>query len=89
MAISEHAFPSSAYSTASITSNTNVRDVSSMLDFWAHTMTPVLNRIQWGEESGGLVIEWVTEHLGWGYVKNSAALASASVVFVIKSLGFM
>jgi hypothetical protein len=87
MAIGDHAFPSETYSTSSIASNTNVRDVSNMLDFWAHTRTPVLNRIQWGEESGGLVAEWVSEHLGWGYVQNSAALASASVVFVIKSLG--
>ena len=85
MAVGEHAIVSGAYTTQSITSNTNVRDVSSMLDLWAHKWTPVLNRLDWADESGGLVIEWVTEHLGFGYVVNSATVTSAGTSFVIAS----
>jgi hypothetical protein len=85
MAIGEHAIQSGSYSTQSITANTNVRDVSDLLDLWAHTWTPVLNRIKWGPDSGGLVAEWVSEHLGFGYVVNSAQLASAGTSIVIAS----
>ncbi len=70
---------SSAYG---FTANTNIRDVSSMLELWAHEQTPLLNRIQWAEPSGGLVIEWVHEHLGFGYVTPSAAIASGGTAFV-------
>jgi hypothetical protein len=62
------------YDTADITSNTNIRDVSEMLDLWVHRRTPLLNLISWGEGSGGLVYEWIYEHLGFGYVKSSAEL---------------
>jgi len=58
------------------TANTNVRDVSQMLELWAHEQTPLLNRIGWAEPSGGLVIEWLHEHLGFGYVAPSGAIAS-------------
>lgn len=64
------------------TANTNVRDVSQMLDLWAHEQTPLLNRIKWGEPSGGLVIEWLHEHLGFGYVTPSAAIASNGTALV-------
>jgi len=73
--------PAGYYSTQSITSSTNKRDVSQLLEVWAHKETPLLNRISWGEESGGLIIEWLHEHLGWGYVEVSAALASGGTVF--------
>jgi len=86
MAIAEHAIVSNAYSTQSITANTNVRDVSSLLDLWAHKWTPILNRISWGPDSGGLVAEWVVEHLGWGYVKCNAQVASIATDFVIASV---
>ena len=85
MAISEHAIVSGSYSTQSITSNTNVRDVSQLLDLWAHKWTPMLNRVKWASESGGLVVEWVSEHLGWGYVNNSATIASAATTFTVTS----
>lgn len=85
MAITGHAIPGAGYSTTDITSNTNVRDVSQMLDLWAHKWTPVLNRIDWAGESGGLVAEWVSEHLGWGYLLASAAIVSASTVFLVAS----
>ena len=79
--------PTGYYSTQSITSNTDIRDVSQLLDLWVHKWTPLLNRISWGPESGGLKIEWVHEHLGWGYVLNSNAITSATTAFAILSGG--
>lgn len=70
---------SSAYG---FTANTNVRDVSQMLELWAHDQTPLLNRISWAEPSGGLVIEWLHEHLGFGYVTPSAAIATNGTALV-------
>jgi Family of unknown function (DUF5309) len=82
--------PVSAYNTdttlaSGITTSTNVRDVSEMLEMWAHKETPFLNRISWGQESGGLIIEWLTEHLGWRYVETSAALATGGTAILIAS----
>ena len=77
--------PTGVYSTQSITTNTNVRDVSNLLDLWAHKETPFLNRISWGPESGGLIIEWVHEHLGWAYVEISGALATDGTSLVVAS----
>lgn len=77
--------PAGVYSTQSITSSTNVRDVSDMLEMWAHKETPLLNRISWGEESGGLEIEWLHEHLGFGYVETSAAIATNGTTLLIAS----
>lgn len=74
------------HSTVEIGTGTNVRDISAMLDLWAHKETPLLNRIQWGPDSGGLVIEWVSEHLGWRYVEVSGALASNGTTFEPASL---
>ena len=54
---------------ADIGTTTNRRDVSELLDLWAHKSTPFLNRLSWGAESGGLNIEWITEHLGFGYIQ--------------------
>lgn len=86
MAVGEHAIVSGAYTTQTITSGTNVPDISNVLDLWAHKWTPVLNRIKWIESSGGLKIEWVNEHLGWYYVVNSATIASAGTSFKITSV---
>jgi len=58
-----------------------------MLEFWAHKDTPLLNRISWGEESGGIIIEWVHENLGWMYVETSAAIASGGTAMVVASTG--
>ena len=82
MAITEHAIVSGAYATTSIVSGTERRDVSELLDLWAHRDTPLLNRIKWGSGSGGLSREWITEHLGLGYVVASGAIASANAVLV-------
>jgi len=72
---------SGAYSTLSITASTNKRDVSDLLDLWAHKDTPLLNRVKWGEGSGGLQREWISEHLGFGYLLCSAAIASNATTF--------
>ena len=77
--------PAGLYSTQGITASTNVRDVSQLLDLWAHKDTPLLNRISWGPESGGLIIEWVHEHLGWMYVETSGAITTAGTSFLIAS----
>ena len=87
MAIAEHAIVSGSYSTKGITANTNIRDVSSMLDLWAHKETPFLNKLTWGKESGGLSYEWISEHLGFGYVQCSGAIGSAGTSFVITTSG--
>lgn len=77
--------PVASYATTDITSNTNVRDVSQILDLWAHKETPLMNMISWGAETGGLIIEWVSEHLGWRYVETSAAIGTAGTTFLISS----
>jgi hypothetical protein len=88
MAIAEHAIQSGAYSTLGITASTDKRDVSDMLDIWAHKWTPVLNRISWGGESGGLLgVEWLNEHLGFGYVQTCAAIGSDGTAFVVTTSG--
>jgi hypothetical protein len=83
MAIAYHAVSTGLYyDTQQITANTDKRDVSQMLDLWAHTDTPFMNRISWGPDSGGMSIEWLSEHLGWGYIENVSTMGSGSVVFV-------
>lgn len=77
--------PSNIYSTQGFTASTNRRDVSEMLELWAHKETPLLNRISWGAESGGTEIEWLHEHLGWMYVEASAAIATGGTTFLIES----
>ena len=84
MAVTYHALSSGLYydsATPDFTTNTDKRDVSEMLDLWAHTDTPFMNRISWGPDSGGLSIEWLSEHLGWGYIENVSVVGSASAYF--------
>jgi hypothetical protein len=87
MAVSENAIVSGAHNTIDLTALTMKRDVSDMLDLWAHKWTPILNRVSWGSDSGGLAIEWITEHLGYHYIESSGALASAGGEIVIVSGG--
>jgi hypothetical protein len=87
MAIGEHAFVSGAHNTAAITSGTEKRDVSDMLELWAHKWTPILNRVNWGPDSGGLSVEWISEHLGYHWLELSGDLASDGVAFAIVSGG--
>ena len=70
-----------------ITTNTNRRDVSGMLDQWAHKSTPFLNRLSWGPDTGGLNIEWITEHLGFGYIQPASVIASAGGSIKVGSSG--
>ncbi len=57
-----------------IVTDTDRRDVSEMLDLLALADTPFINRIGWGPDSGSTKIEWLSEDLGPGYVKNQVAL---------------
>jgi hypothetical protein len=70
-----------------IGTNTNRRDVSEMLDLWAHKSTPFLNRLSWGADSGGLNIEWITEHLGYGYIQPASVVGSAGGSIKVGSSG--
>jgi hypothetical protein len=87
MAISENAILANANTTIGQTALTMKRDVSDMLDLWAHKWTPILNRVSWGADSGGLAVEWITEHLGYHYIESSGALASDGGEIVIVSGG--
>ena len=79
MAVAYHAVGTAEYYySGDITASTDKRDVSEMLDLWAHKDTPFLNRISWGPDSGGLGIEWLSEHLNWGYIENAAGVGCAS-----------
>ena len=82
MAVTAHAMSSGYYATTSFTASTDRRDVSEMLDFWAHTETPFLNKLSWGPDSGATSLEWITEHLGWGYLEVNAVAAS-NIVSVV------
>ena len=55
---------------------TQKRDVSEVLDLLALADTPFINRVGWGPESGGSCIEWISEDLGPGYIRNLSAVAS-------------
>jgi hypothetical protein len=88
MAVTEHAIVSNAHETiAAAATGTQEHDVSDMLDLWAHKWTPILNRVSWGADSGGLSIEWVSEHLGYHYVESSGTFASGGTTFVVVSGG--
>ncbi len=76
--------PTDAYASVDYTRDTiNIRDVSDVLELWAHKKTPLLNKIQWGPDSGGLDLQWIHEDIGWMYVETSAAIASGGTAFVV------
>jgi len=87
MAVSENAILANANTTIGQTALTMERDVSDMLDLWAHKWTPILNRVSWGADSGGLAVEWISEHLGYHYIESSGTLASNGGEIVIVSGG--
>jgi hypothetical protein len=70
-----------------IGSGTDKRDVSQMLDLWAHKETPFLNRLSWGSESGGTTVEWVSEHLGYGYIQAASVVGSGATTLLIGASG--
>lgn len=88
MAVGYHAICTGAqYATTEVTASTNKRDVSELLDLWAHKETPFLNRIAWGPESGGTQIEWISEHIGYGYINPASVMASAGGSVKVGSSG--
>lgn len=89
MAVDSHAISTAVYhdTTADIGASTNRRDVSDMLDLWAHKDTPFLNKLSWGAETGALNIEWVSEHLGFGYLVPACEATTASATTIIGSSG--
>ncbi len=88
MAVTYHAIcTGSQYATTEIGSNTNKRDVSELLDLWAHKETPFLNRIGWGPESGGTAIEWISEHIGYGYISPASVMGSGGGSVKVGSSG--
>ena len=62
-----------------LVSGTERVDVSEMLDLLALSDTPFINRIGWGPESGALSIQWISENLGPGFVRNLSQLDSMVV----------
>ncbi len=68
---------------------TQQRDVSEALDLLALADTPFINAIGWGPDSGGTKIEWMTEDLGSGKLKNLSTLASEWTSFVANSVDGM
>jgi len=87
MAITEHAVASGSYHSKLIGSGTDKLDVSQLLEQWAHRDTPLLNKIKWEDDSGALQVEWISEHLGFGYVQTSAAIASGAAEFTCTTSG--
>jgi len=81
MAVEYFAVPSAdmRLDTGDITSNTDKRDVSEMLDVWIHRKTPFLNYIKWGPDTGAATtIEWIREHHGFGFVTLGAELTGSA-----------
>jgi len=64
-------------------SNSERRDVSEMLDILALAETPFINKIGWGSESGALKIEWITEHLGPGYIVTTLGVATGAATSIL------
>lgn len=85
MTVSSHALATATYhdTLADIATGTDRRDVSEMLDLWAHKETPFLNKLSWGAETGAKTIEWISEHLGFGYLINLSASTSSTANFII------
>lgn len=69
-----------------IVTDTEKRDVSEELDLLALADTPFINAVGWGEESGGHIIEWITEDLGPGKLKTISTTPSAATSFVVTSI---
>jgi hypothetical protein len=81
--------PSGVESTYDYTTNTNVRDVSDVLDALYLADTPLVNRIGWGANCTNKVIEWITDDIGKGYIilSNGVDMASDASSFVCGTSG--
>jgi len=69
-----------------VTSGTERRDVSEVLDLLALAETPFINAVGWGPESSGTVIEWISEDIGPGYVRNMSQPASGANSVIMGSI---
>lgn len=71
-----------------VNTDTQKRDVSEILDLLAIADTPFINKVGWGPESGGTIIEWISEDLGPGYIENLSAGGSgaAGLSLIINSI---
>jgi len=69
-----------------VVTGTERRDVSEALDLLALSDTPFINRIGWGPESGGTSIEWISEDLGPGVIKNLSIVGTVTTSFVVTSI---
>jgi hypothetical protein len=89
MAVTGNALTTATYhdTLTDIGTGTDRRDVSEMLDLWAHKETPFLNKLSWGAETGGMSIEWISEHLGFGYLVAASAVACTSLGLSISASG--
>ena len=89
MTVSSHELATATYhdTLADIGSGTDRRDVSELLDLWAHKETPLLNKLSWGAETTGKTIEWISEHLGYGYLVTLSEAGTATADIVIASSG--
>ena len=89
MTVTSHALATATYhdTLADIGSGTDRRDVSELLDLWAHKETPFLNKLSWGAETTGTTIEWISEHLGYGYLVTLSEATTATANIVIGSSG--
>lgn len=70
--------PVGVENTFDFTSNTDVRDVSSVLDAVYISDTPLVNRVGWGSAIKNKVHEWITDSIGYGYLVLSNAGTVAS-----------
>lgn len=70
---------------------TERRDVSEQLDLLALSETPFINAVGWGPESGGHTIEWISEDLGPGILRNISNTVSYATTgsFVANSVDGM
>lgn len=59
------------------------RDVSEVIDLLALADTPFINRVGWGPESEGVIIEWISEDLGPGFFYQLSGVASGSYATII------
>jgi len=70
-----------------IATGTEKRDVSEMLDLLALADTPFINKVGWGSESGGTIIEWISEDLNPGYFPILSQIATAGPSIIATQLG--
>jgi len=81
--------PAGVESTFDITANSDVRDVSDVLDAVYVADTPFINKIGWGEAAHNKIIEWVSDSIGYGYLilSNDGTVASDASSFVVGASG--